>query len=130
MRREPLAVIEHSILPSRSPSGAVEITARVSVDGMTRTIAGIGNGPIDAFVNALARECDIALTIDDYHEHAIHHGSDALAAAYISVRVPGRPSLFGVGIHANIVSASLAAAASALNRAVGVGAIRRATVVV
>jgi 2-isopropylmalate synthase len=115
--KEPVEVVDQTILPCRTPAGAVEISARVRIKGTMRTITGIGNGPIDAFVTALAKDCDIAVTVDDYHEHAVNRGSDALAAAYISVRVPGRPSLFGVGVHPNIVSASLAAVASAVNRA-------------
>ena len=52
----------------------------------------------------------------DYHEHAIGHGEDATAVAYVEVENTNGQSLFGVGIHPNIVVASLKATVSALNR--------------
>ncbi len=124
---EPLTVIDHTTVPCRTPAGNVEIAARVRIDGATQTITGVGNGPIDAFVNALVKDCGIRVIVDDYHEHAVHRGSDALAAAYISILAPGRPPVFGVGVHSNIVSASLAATASAINRASRAGSLHRET---
>ena len=113
---QPVAFIDHVTVPSLDRLGSREITARIHFNGEERTVAGIGNGPIDAFVNALAKDCDIAVTINDYHEHAVSGGSRATAAAYVSLYAKGRPPLFGVGIHTNIVTASLRAVVSAVNR--------------
>ena len=91
------------------------LTADVVIDGHERTIKGIGNGPIAAFVEALAGE-DVDVRVLDYHEHAMSAGGDARAAAYLECAVGGQV-LWGVGIDANIVTASLKAVISAVNRA-------------
>jgi 2-isopropylmalate synthase len=92
------------------------------VEGEARTLQGRGNGPIDSFVEAL-RELGIDLRVLDYHEHAVGAGQDAKAAAYIEAAV-GDHVLWGVGIHASIVTASLRAVASAVNRAARITEIR------
>ena len=79
-------------------------------------LEGTGNGPIAGFCDALGRH-GIELTVLDYAEHATSAGRDATAAAYIECEVAGR-TLWGVGIHPNIVTASLQAIVSAVNRAV------------
>lgn len=93
------------------------LTVRVDVEGESRTLEGVGNGPIAAFVtaiNALPQEFDVRVL--DYHEHALGSGGDAIAAAYVECAV--RDELFwGVGLDANIVTASLKAVISAVNRA-------------
>ncbi len=125
---EPLAIAHYTTMPCRSPVGSVEIMADIRIHGVPQSITGIGNGPIDAFVKALATHCGITVVIDDYHEHAVNHGSNALAAAYIAILAPGRVPLFGVGVNANIVSASLAAVASAINRAFRANILHRESV--
>jgi 2-isopropylmalate synthase len=79
------------------------------------TIYGDGTGPIDAFVDALHRTFDVAIHVRDYHEHALRAGEDAAAVSYVEVDVDGS-SVWGVGIDANIVTASLAAIVSAVGR--------------
>src|SRR3569833_2973379 len=87
----------------------------VRVDGEIREVEGIGNGPISAFVNALAT-IGIQARVLDYTEHALSAGSDAKAAAYVECQVGDR-TLWGIGIDANTVTASLKAVLSAGNRA-------------
>jgi 2-isopropylmalate synthase len=87
----------------------------VRLDGEIREVEGIGNGPISAFVNALAA-IGIEARVLDYTEHALSAGSDAKAAAYVECQVGDR-TLWGVGIDANTVTASLKAVLSAVNRA-------------
>src|SRR6266403_197574 len=82
-----------------------------------RRIVGVGNGPIAAFVDALQRDCGIALTVLDYHENAVGAGADAQAAAYVQIRGDGTGTLYGVGMDSDIVTASLKAVASAATRA-------------
>jgi 2-isopropylmalate synthase len=84
-------------------------------DGTSLSVHGIGNGPIDAFVAALQQQGS-ALRVLDYHEHAIASGADARAVAYVELRI-GEHTLFGVGMHRNIVTASLNAVVSGLRRA-------------
>ena len=79
------------------------------------TLDGHGNGPIAAFCDALASH-DVAVRVHDYHEHALSSGGDAKAASYLECAVNGRV-LWGVGIDSSIVTSSLKAVVSALNRA-------------
>jgi 2-isopropylmalate synthase len=99
-----------------------EIVARIAVDGAEEEATGVGNGPIDALVDAFDRRFGIAISIRDYHEHAISTGADATAAAYIEADVEG-DLVWGVGLHPSIVTASLRAVVNAVNRAL---AARRA----
>jgi 2-isopropylmalate synthase len=85
------------------------------VDGETTTLDGVGNGPIDAFTNLLGG-VGIDVRVLDYVEHALSSGEDAKAASYVECAIGGRV-LWGVGIDANIVTASLKAIISAVNRA-------------
>ncbi len=75
---------------------------------------GTGNGPIAAFCDALAK-VGVEVKVLDYHEHALSAGGDAQAAAYLECSVAGR-TLWGVGIDSSIVTASLKAVVSAVNR--------------
>ena len=83
-----------------------------SIDGVSAT----GNGPIAAFLSIMEGE-GIAIRLFDYVEHALSAGGDALAAAYVELEVNGR-TLWGVGIDADISTASLKAVVSAVNRAI------------
>jgi len=74
-----------------------------------------GNGPIAAFLNILSDQ-GVAIRLFDYVEHALSASGDALAAAYVELEVNGR-TLWGVGIDADISTASLKAIVSAVNRA-------------
>jgi len=93
------------------------LTVKVYVDGEPHTLEGVGNGPIAAFVEALngVRE-DWDVRVLDYAEHALSAGGDAYAAAYVECSV-GDQIFWGVGVDANIVTASLKAVISAVNRA-------------
>jgi len=91
------------------------LEAVVRIGGDERTIEGAGNGPIDAFIDALRREAGIEVELADYREHALGAGAAAKAAAYAQVRA-GDGTLFGVGLDENIVTASLQAVASAAGR--------------
>ena len=96
--------------------GHDRIEATVRVDGAERAVVGAGHGPIDAFVAALGGELGLDLRVLDYSEHALRSGADASAAAYIEAAV-GEHVLWGVGIDESIVTASLRAVVSAVNRA-------------
>ena len=115
-RTTPIEFLEYWSVPDSHASEMCRVSARVHLNGEERTINGKGNGPIAAFVDALKGDCGFDLGVLDYHEHAIGHGGDATAVAYVEVENGGGQSLFGVGIHPNIVVASLKATVSALNR--------------
>jgi 2-isopropylmalate synthase len=115
-RTTPIEFLEYWSVPDSHASEMCRVSARVHLNGEERTINGKGNGPIAAFVDALKGDCGFDLGVLDYHEHAIGHGGDATAVAYVEVENGGGQSLFGIGIHPNIVVASLKATVSALNR--------------
>lgn len=98
------------------PDGKVTLTADVLVAGRNIQIQGAGIGPIDAFVDGLSRALGEPLRVLDYHEHAMGSGASAQAVAYLELRV-GQQTVFGVGIDANIVSASFKAIVSGVQRA-------------
>jgi 2-isopropylmalate synthase len=112
------AVPQHQIIEEqRSIDGTlVTLTAQVQMAGRSFGVRGTGNGPIDAFVEGLGAECGETIRVLDYHEHAIGGGANAQAVAYLELRV-GEKTLFGVGMDSNIVSASLKAIVSAVQRA-------------
>ncbi len=91
------------------------LQATIVLDGEESVIDGTGNGPIAAFVQALSPK-GFDVRVLDYHEHALSAGGDARAAAYLECSVAGEV-FWGVGIDANIVTASLKAVISAVNRA-------------
>ncbi len=120
-----IRLVDYNLLPEPRPNER-RIVATIEADGTERRIEGVGNGPIAAFVDALERDCGIALTVLDYHENAVGAGADAQAAAYVqigNIGPRGAPrgaddTLFGVGMDSDIVTASLKAVASAAGRAV------------
>jgi 2-isopropylmalate synthase len=113
-----LELVEHQTVDHRhsGQAEATELQATVRVDGYERTIAGRGNGPIAAFVDALARDCGISVRIVDYVEHAVGTGSDATAAAYVEAADSSGNPAWGVGLDPNILTASLRAVVSAVSR--------------
>ena len=115
LRHEGVVLRDYNLLPEPR-AGERRIAATIAVDGNERHIEGVGNGPIAAFVDALCRDCDIALSVLDYHEDAVSAGADAQAAAYVQIRDGGDATLYGVGMDSDIVTASLRAVASAATR--------------
>ena len=95
--------------------GVDKISVTLTDRGQEVTIEGSGNGPIAAFVSAMSNQ-DVDVRVLDYAEHALSAGGDATAAAYVECAV-GERVLWGVGLDANIVIASLKAVVSAINRA-------------
>jgi 2-isopropylmalate synthase len=95
--------------------GKVEIDVEIFHRGARRPLVGVGNGPIDAYVQAV-KPLDIQVRVLDYVEHALTTGGDSRAAAYVECEVGDR-TVWGVGIDENIVSASIKAVTSAINRA-------------
>ena len=115
-----LKFVEHHTYPAGTDHRGVRVVAAEIEDrGEVKRIEGKGNGPIDGFVNALSIYLGVPMSVADYSEHSLQHGSNAAAIAYVELEHPGG-KLFGVGINTNIVAASLEAIVSAANRVVGV----------
>jgi len=115
-RSAPYVYRAHRMAEDSSHRESIKIEIDIERDGQTSTLRGTGNGPIDAFINALG--LDIKLM--DFHEHAIGAGANAQAASYIELRLNEAPTGFGVGIDANIVTASFKAVLSAINRQIAI----------
>jgi len=112
-RTAPLRLVTQSLT-----SGDTDrIDAVVELDGVRSQITGTGNGPIAAFVHALS-DLGIDARVLDYAEHATGAGEEAQAASYLEVAVDGSV-LWGCGVHPSIVTSSLVAVVSAVNRARG-----------
>ena len=90
---------------------------RVAIDGEERSISGRGNGLISGVIAAIAESTGPTLDVVDYNEHAIGHGADAQAAAYVECRTAQGKTVFGVGMDTDIATASVRAVLSAANRA-------------
>ncbi len=115
-KKAPYKYVAHKLAEDSSKPDAVEVHAEVVIDGDAHKAKGMGNGPIDAFVAAIASELHAPVKVMDYHEHAIGQGANATAITYIEMRVGDGPSLHGVGMDSNIVTASFKAILSGLNR--------------
>ncbi|MEV0357441.1 2-isopropylmalate synthase [Nocardia sp. NPDC050697] len=111
----PLERIRQKVTAAETDGGTDAISAVVKVNGVEQEISGAGNGPLAAFVDALAG-IGYDVEVLDYSEHAMSAGDDAQAAAYVEVAV-GDKVLWGVGIATSITTASLRAVVSAVNRA-------------
>jgi 2-isopropylmalate synthase len=112
----PIVFKSYRTVPDAHASEMRRLTADVVVDGTAKQIHGRGNGPIDAFINALKQELEIDIAVQNYHEHAVGQGADATAVSYVEVKAPDGGVMFGVGRDPNIVAASLRAIVSAANR--------------
>jgi 2-isopropylmalate synthase len=113
-QRSPFAHRDHR---DDSSDDSDRLTATVSEDGVDHVISGVGNGPIEAFIDGFRREFGVNVRIVDYEEHAIGSGAHASAVCFVEALVGDAGSVFGVGMHGNIVTASLNAIVSAVNRA-------------
>lgn len=98
----------YSLKTSDATDLSDHIKAEIEIDGINHEISGSGNGPIDAFVNALNQKLSIDIKVSDYHQSAISSGSDAQAAAYIELQ-KGDKTSWGVGINPNTTKASFEA---------------------
>lgn len=108
--------VDHHTYPAGMEQKGVRVVAAEITDkGETKRIEGKGTGPIDGFINALSIYLGVELSVADYSEHSLQHGSNASAIAYVEVEHAGG-KLFGVGINTNIVAASLEAIVSAANQ--------------
>ena len=95
----------------------VHFKGRMLLDGTEIKLQGTGNGPIDAFFNALKAVGVDSYEFISYSQHAISQGSDSKAVSYIELRKPDGKNIFGIGIDANVNVASVLGVLNAINRA-------------
>ncbi len=101
----------------RINSGVTEISADIAYCGENKTVCGNGNGPLDAFRNAVCENLGIDFEIMEYSEHALERSSASRAVTYIALRFGNDGKTYwGVGIDSSINTASMYAIVSALNK--------------
>ena len=102
--------------------GTIEqLAAHLTVEGRETVLTGAGNGPVDAFVHALRTDGGFDIHVQNYHEHGVGAGEDATAVAYVQLRIGADQTVYGVGLDPNIVTATLRAVVSAVNRGIAQG---------
>ena len=107
--------LSHRTEPEDQDAESRVMQAKLMDGNVKVAITGRGTGPIDSFVDAVFQHYGIRLSVKDYAEHSLQHGSDAAAICYMQMEHNGK-SVFGVGINKNIVAASLEAIVSVVNR--------------
>lgn len=103
----------HHLVTASDGSDGEQLTLNVVRGGQPMQLTGRGNGPIDALVHALGLPIDVL----SYEEKSIGKGSEAKAVAFVEITTPSHATLFGAGMHANIITASILAVLSAVRRA-------------
>ena len=99
----------------RAPDRSRIFAGKIRVDGKEVSVSGRGNGLISAILAALDQQFGVKLDVRDYTEHAMSGGSDARAAAYVECTRPDGSTVWGVGIHPDVATASVRAVLSAAN---------------
>jgi len=117
--RQPFVYRSHQLAASTDGADTERLSLQVERDGRAETWYGQGSGPIDAMVKAIGLPFDVL----SYEEHSRGEGSGAKAVSYIEITTRSRRTLFGAGMHSNIITASLLAILSAVNRAIAQGAL-------
>ena len=112
--RAPFVYRSHQLAASTDGADSERLALQVERDGRLETWHGQGSGPIDAMVKAIGLPFDVL----SYEEHSRGQGSGAKAVSYIEITTRSRRTLFGAGMHSNIITASLLAILSAVNRAI------------
>lgn len=95
----------------------IKATITIERDGQKTMVSAEGNGRFDAVSNALKDYLDTPYTDLIYKEHALEEGSTSRAAAYVGITMPDGRTVWGAGIHNDIIVASVTALVSAINRA-------------
>lgn len=114
----PLSFVRHTSVQNPDNEAMRSLTAVVLINGQEHEIRGEGNGPIDAFVQAIKTALGVDFRVVDYHQHATGVGADAQSACYFEIQAGKGATRYGAALNSNIVSASLMAVCSAFNRAV------------
>ena len=94
----------------------IEAFLTVEIDGRVRELRSVGNGRLDAVANAIKDQLGIAFSELTYEEHALTKGSSSQAITYVSITLDDNRKVWGVGIHDDIITSSISALFSAVNR--------------
>ncbi|HEU4581069.1 MAG TPA: 2-isopropylmalate synthase [Polyangiaceae bacterium] len=95
---------------------ARRVTAEITEGTQTHRIEGSGNGPIDALIAGLRADLQLGCEVLDFHQHSMGKGANAASVAYVELSIDGEGASYGVGRHESILTASILAVLSAINR--------------
>jgi 2-isopropylmalate synthase len=102
---------------TKGADGSRIFAGQIGVDGKVQSVSGRGNGLLSSVVATIAEAFGVQLEIRDYSEHALSHGSDARAAAYLECTTPDGRTIWGVGVDEDVATAGVRAVLSAANAA-------------
>ncbi|MDH5525892.1 MAG: 2-isopropylmalate synthase [Nitrospirota bacterium] len=119
VRVAPFQLVEVHGASGDADSGVTRLTGVMARAGESHPVTGSGNGPVSALVDAMADRFGIRAEVLDYTEQALGPGAGAQACAVVQLSVDGGPVVYGVGLHGSVLTASLNAVVSAVNRGVG-----------
>ncbi|MDT4292089.1 2-isopropylmalate synthase [Methylomonas sp. MO1] len=109
---KPLRYLGHQLFEHAQGQG---IHLQIEWDGEPRYLAGVGNGPIAAAVQALG-SLGGAVSVCSYEDRSVGSGGDAQACAFVELTAANGPTAYGVGLDGNIVTASIKALIGGCNR--------------
>ena len=116
----PIAYLDHRA--QHAPQGTIEqLTARLAVEGARRVSRVVATALWTLSSQAVRDGMNVDIHVHHYHEHGVGAGEDATAVAYVQLRIGGDCTVYGVGLDPNIVTATLKAVISGVNRAVAHG---------
>ena len=90
-------------------------TVEIEYLGKTQSVQVDGNGRLDCVSNAIKQVLGKAYVLESYVQHALEEKSTSKAASYVSIVADGK-SYWGTGIHSDIMTSSIAALVTAVNR--------------
>lgn len=116
--RRVLEVLDLTSNQMENRNGGETVTVRgvINMNGEQFIIGGSGNGPLDAFVQALKETSAPKFNITAFHEHSVGQGSDTHAVAYVQITKDDGSKKWGVGTSGSVGRAGVAAVVSALNQ--------------
>jgi 2-isopropylmalate synthase len=115
-RIEPLSLVSYSTSGNPQNDGSLIISSRIIYQGKEIDIKGSGNGPINAFVQALDQNGLKNFKLTDYRQHSIGEGSATRSATYIQLKNDSDLAKYGCGIDSSIEKSGILALVSAINR--------------
>ena len=97
-------------------NGVISTELTIKRDGIKKVYHGTGNGRLDAVANAVKKHFGIEFKLTTYAEHALQHGSNSQACAYVGIDMADGKTTWGCGIKNDIIDASVCALLSAVNK--------------
>ena len=113
----PLEMLDYHFV--RNPD-SFKVVLTVRYNGWEQDITATGNGRLDAVSNAVKKLTGMKYTLSTYKEHALERGSTARAVSYVGIELPDGRTIWGAGVHEDIIAASITGLISAVNRAAAV----------